>query len=106
MAEINVNAENFEAEVLGSDIPVLVDFWAGWCGPCKMLGPVVSQIAEMYEGKIKVAKIDVDENTALAMEYGIESIPAVKLFKNGEVAADSLGFKPLPQLKQWIDSNI
>jgi len=106
MAEIIVNADNFEAEVLNSDIPVLVDFWAGWCGPCKMLGPVVSQIAEMYEGKIKVAKIDVDENTALAMEYGIESIPAVKLFKSGEVAADSLGFKPLPQLKQWIDSNI
>ncbi len=106
MAEINVSSENFEAEVLKSDIPVLVDFWAAWCGPCKMLGPVVSQIAEMYDGKIKVAKIDVDANTDLAMEYGVESIPSVKFFKGGEIVAESLGFKPLPQIKQMIDSNI
>ena len=106
MAEIIVNAENFESEVLKSDVPVLVDFWATWCGPCKMLAPVVAQVAEKYEGKIKVAKIDVDDNTELAMQYGVESIPTLKIFKGGEVAAETMGFKPLPQLAQWIDSNI
>ena len=106
MAEVIINADNFESEVLNSDIPVLVDFWAEWCGPCKMLGPVISQLAEQYEGKIKVAKVNVDSNEELAMKYGIDSIPAVKLFAGGEVKDESGGFKPLPALKQWIDANI
>ena len=106
MSEIVLTMDNFKSEVLDSDLPVLVDFWAPWCGPCKMLGPVVSQIAEAYEGKVKVGKVNVDENEELAMKFGISSIPAVKLFKNGEVAADSIGFKPLPALGQWIDQNI
>ncbi len=106
MAEVIINADNFESEVLKSDIPVLVDFWAEWCGPCKMLGPVISQLAEPYEGKIKVAKVNVDSNEELAMKYGIDSIPAVKLFAGGEVKDESVGFKPLPALKQWIDANI
>ena len=94
MAEIILTSDNFETEVIGSEIPVLVDFWAPWCGPCKMLGPVISQIAEENEGKVKVGKVNVDEEEELAAQYGIQSIPTVLLFKGGEVVEQSLGFKP------------
>ena len=94
MAELVLTSDNFETEVIASDIPVLVDFWAPWCGPCKMLGPVISQIAEENEGKIKVGKVNVDDEEDLAMRFGIQSIPTVLLFKNGEVVEQSLGFKP------------
>ena len=94
MAEITLTNDNFKTEVLESDIPVLVDFWAPWCGPCKMLGPVIEQLAEEYEGKVKVGKVNVDDEGELAMEYGIESIPSVLYFKDGEVVEQSLGFKP------------
>ena len=94
MAEIILTSDNFETEVIGSEIPVLVDFWAPWCGPCKMLGPVISQIAEENEGKVNVGKINVDEEDELAAQYGIQSIPTVLLFKGGEVVEQSLGFKP------------
>lgn len=94
MAEITLTNDNFKTEVLESDIPVLVDFWAPWCGPCKMLGPVIEQLAEEYEGKVKVGKVNVDDEAELAMEYGIESIPSVLYFKGGEVVTQSLGFKP------------
>ena len=104
MAEIILTSDNFESEVIASEIPVLVDFWATWCGPCKMLGPVISQIADEYEGKVKVGKVNVDEEEELAAKYGIQSIPTVLLFKGGEVVAESLGFKPLPAIKQFIDS--
>ena len=94
MAEIILTSDNFETEVIGSEIPVLVDFWAPWCGPCKMLGPVISQIAEENEGKVKVGKVNVDEEDELAAQYGIQSIPTVLFFKGGEVVEQSLGFKP------------
>ena len=103
MAEIKITSNNFEAEVLQSDIPVLVDFWASWCGPCKMLGPVISEIATEYDGRIKVGKVDVDEESDLAEQYGVQSIPLVLLFKNGEVAARSVGFKPKAQIVKMFE---
>ena len=84
MAEIIITEENFENEVLNSDKPVLVDFWAQWCGPCRMLGPIIEEIANDYEGKVKVGKVNVDEQPNLASKYGIASIPTVIVFKNGK----------------------
>ena len=103
MAEVIVKDQNFESEVLASDIPVLVDFWAEWCGPCRMLAPVVSAIAEKYEGRLKVCKVDVDEASDVAEKYMISSIPAVKFFKNGEIVNESIGFVPQPKLEAIID---
>ena len=98
MAEIRITVDNFEEEVLDSKIPVLVDFWASWCGPCRMLGPVVAEIAEEMDGKIKVGKVNVDEEGELAARFGIMSIPTVMVFKNGEVTNTSVGFCPKEEL--------
>lgn len=98
MAEIKITSKNFESEVLGSEVPVLLDFWAAWCGPCRMLGPVIAEIAEEWEGRIKVGKVNVDEEGALASKFGIMSIPTVMVFKNGEVTATSIGYKPKEEL--------
>lgn len=94
MAEVILTKENFETEVLKSDIPVLVDFWATWCGPCMMLSPVIAELAEELEGKVKVGKVNVDEQNELAMQYRVASIPTLLLFKNGELAKTSVGFMP------------
>ena len=102
MAELVLTSDNFKTEVLESEIPVLVDFWASWCGPCKMLGPVISELAEEYEGKVKVGKVNVDDEEDLAMEYGVQSIPTVLLFKGGEVVEQSLGFKPKAAFKAML----
>ena len=102
MSEIILTAENFEQEVLNSEIPVLVDFWATWCGPCRMLAPVIAQIAQEQEGKIKVGKIDVDEEPELAIRYGIASIPTLKVFKNGQVVNSSVGVIPKPMIEQLL----
>ncbi len=103
MAEITITAENFEAEVLKSDIPVLVDFWASWCGPCKMIGPVISEIAEEYAGKVKVGKLNVDEQMPLAMEYQVASIPTLMLFKGGEVVKRTVGAQPKENIVQMFE---
>ena len=102
MAEIKLTDQNFEQEVLRADMPVLVDFWASWCGPCQMLAPVIAEIAEEYAGKVKVGKVNVDEQPNLANRYGIASIPTVMLFKNGEVVSTSLGYRPKNDLETML----
>ncbi len=94
MAEIILSEDNFEQEVLKSEIPVLVDFWATWCGPCRMLAPTIAKIAEEQEGKVKVCKLDVDEEPEIAAKYGIASIPTLMVFRGGEVAKASVGVQP------------
>ena len=104
--EITLTKTNFEAEVLKSDKPVLVDFWAPWCGPCRMLAPVLAEVAAEKGDKIKVGKVNVDENPELATQYGISGIPAILLFKDGKVAATSIGFKPKPELEAFVEANV
>lgn len=100
MAEIVITKDNFEAEVLKSDIPVLVDFWASWCGPCMMVGPIVSEIAEENEGKIKVGKVNVDDQPELAAQFQIASIPTLMVFKDGQPVNTVVGFKPKNELEE------
>ena len=101
-----VNMDNFEAQVLDSEIPVVVDFYADWCGPCKMMSPIVEKAGEELAGKVKVVKCNVDDNMALASKYGIMSIPNFVLFKGGEVAANMVGATSLDMFKSWIEGAI
>ena len=101
--EINVHGGNFEEEVLRSDVPVLVDFWAEWCGPCMMLGPVVAEIAKEKEGSLKVCKVNVDESPDLAAKFGIMSIPTILVFNNGILVNKVVGFLPKTALKAEIE---
>ena len=103
MKEIIINSENFYNEVVMSKIPVLVDFWATWCGPCKMLAPILEEIANEYDGKIKVAKVNVDDNIQLSNEFGIQSIPTLMLFRNGEVVKTSIGFMQKEQIVKMFE---
>lgn len=101
-----VNDGNFQEEVLESSIPVLVDFWAPWCGPCQMVGPVISKLAEEYEGKVKVVKYNVQDHQDFAGKYGIQGIPAFKVFKGGEVVGEGVGVMPETKLKEMIDTHV
>ncbi len=100
---IAINEENFETEVLKATHPVLIDFWAIWCGPCKMIAPIVDELARDYEGQIKVGKCDVDSNQSIAIKYGIRSIPTLLLFKNGQVVDQIIGAVPKHFIKEKID---
>lgn len=102
MAEITLNPENFEGEVLESDKPVLVDFWAEWCGPCRMLAPVVAEIAEDFAGKIKVGKVNIDEEPELADKFRVEFIPTLILFKNGKPESISTGYVPKEKIEEML----
>ena len=102
----DVTDETFESEVLNSAEPVLVDYWAEWCGPCKMIAPVLEEIAVEYTGKIKVAKLNIDDNPGTPPRYGIRGIPTLMLFKNGEVEATKVGAVSKSQLTAFIDSNV
>jgi thioredoxin 1 len=102
MGVAKVSDANFESEVLKSSEPVVVDFWAEWCGPCKMIAPALEEIAGSLAGKVKIVKLNVDENPATASKYGIMSIPTLMLFKNGELASRQIGAAPKAKLEQWI----
>ena len=104
MSEINLTNQNFEAEVLKSEIPVLVDFFATWCGPCKMIAPVIEELAEKYEGKVKIRKVNVDEENELAMKFQIASIPTLVLFKEGKVANTKIGLCSKSEIESMINS--
>ena len=102
MSELKITKENFENEVLRSEKPVLLDFWADWCGPCRMLAPVIAEIAEEYAGTVKVGKVNVDEEIELAMQSRVSSIPTVLLFRNGKVAGTSIGYVPKAELLELL----
>ena len=104
MSCLTITNGNFESEVLKSSVPVLIDFWAPWCGPCKMVGPIIDQIADEYSGKLKVAKINVDDEGALAQQHGISSIPTIVLYKNAQIAAQKSGAAPKHEIEAFFKS--
>ncbi|MBP1885489.1 MULTISPECIES: thioredoxin [Sinorhizobium] len=104
MATVKVDTSNFQQEVLNSAEPVVVDFWAEWCGPCKMIAPSLEEIATEFAGKVKVAKLNIDENPELAAQYGVRSIPTLAMFKAGEVADIKVGAAPKTALTSWIST--
>ena len=102
MAELKISRENFENEVMKSDIPVLIDFWAPWCGPCQMMGPIIEQLAEEYEGKAKVGKVNVDEEGELSQAFGVMSIPTIVLVKDGKVVKQAVGARPKAEVEAML----
>ncbi|MCU0853601.1 MAG: thioredoxin [Rhodobacteraceae bacterium] len=106
MSTVAVTDSTFDAEVRNSDIPVVVDFWAEWCGPCKMIGPALEELSAEYAGKVKIVKVNVDENPSSPAQMGVRGIPALFLFKNGQVVSNKIGAAPKAALKSWIDSAV
>ncbi|MGA0923459.1 MAG: thioredoxin [Rhodobacteraceae bacterium] len=104
MATVAVTDATFDAEVKNSDIPVVVDFWAEWCGPCKQIGPALEELAAEMAGKVKIAKVDVDQNPNSAAAMGVRGIPALFIFKNGEIVSNRAGAAPKAALQSWIES--
>lgn len=103
MAELNITKENFEAEVMQSELPVLLDFWAAWCGPCRMLSPVIEEIAEEYAGRIKVGKVNVDEEPELAVMFQVESIPMIAVIRDGRMVNSSVGYRTKDQISALLE---
>ena len=106
MSVLTITKENFQQEVLQSDKPVILDFWAAWCGPCKMLSPTMEALAEQYDGKVLVAKVNVDEEPAIAQRFGVMSIPTVVFLKNGREFDRKIGMMPAPAYTQVLDANL
>ena len=106
MATVKIDNSNFQSDVLGSSEPVVVDFWAEWCGPCKMISPALEEISEEMDGQVKIAKVNVDENQELAVQYGVRSIPMLLMFKNGEIADQMVGAAPKAKLSDWIKNAV
>jgi thioredoxin 1 len=106
MATVNVTDASFAEDVLASDTPVLVDFWADWCGPCKMIAPALEEISEELAGKVKIAKMDIMENTDTPSQLGVQSIPLMVLYKNGQPVAQKLGAAPKGALKAWLEGEL
>ena len=106
MSPTHTTDETFDQDVLQSDIPVLLDFWADWCGPCKMIAPLLVELSEEYADKVKIVKLNVDENNNTAIQYSVRSIPTLILFKDGQVEAQHIGAAAKGQLKQFLDTNL
>ncbi|MCJ8325427.1 MAG: thioredoxin TrxA [Rhizobiales bacterium] len=105
MATIKVTDDSFEADVLKSSKPVIVDFWADWCGPCKQIGPALEELAIEMGDKVSIAKVNIDENPDTPMQFGVRGIPTLLLFKNGELAATKVGAMPKSKIAEWIEEN-
>ena len=106
MATVKVTDASFEQDVLKASTPVVVDFWAEWCGPCRMIGPALEEISQEMDGKVTIAKVNVDENPGIASQLGIRSIPTLMLFKDGKLAAQKVGAAPTGDLARWIQSAV
>ena len=106
MPTVNTTDNDFTTEVLESDLPVVVDFWAEWCGPCKVIGPALEEISDEMAGKVKIVKVNIDENPQTPMQYGVRGIPTLLIFDKGEVKAEKIGAAPKSKLSEWVEQSL